>query len=93
MTLKASFLFALLLPAFKLPVVGLKSGSHVAVDAIGTRPKLNNFMVHESVVVFVSNSIPIEFLLSYINYQSLIINNTHIQLQQDDGWWIPSSVT
>jgi hypothetical protein len=90
MTLKASFLFTLLLPAFKLPVVG---GSHVAVDAIGTRPKLNNFMVHESVVVFISNSIPIEFLLSYINYESLIINNTPIQLQQDDGWWIPSSIT
>lgn len=38
MTLKASFLVTLLLSAFKLPVAGLGSDQHVAVDAIGKLP-------------------------------------------------------
>jgi hypothetical protein len=41
MTLKSSFLVTLLLPAFKLPVVGHKSGTHIAVDANGELPKSN----------------------------------------------------
>lgn len=35
---KASFLVTLLLSAFKLPVAGLGSDPHVAVDAIGKLP-------------------------------------------------------
>jgi hypothetical protein len=58
MTLKSSFLVTLLLPAFKLPVVGHKIGSHIAVDANGNVPKSDYFMMHESF----SNSIPCDCL-------------------------------